>query len=175
MEAMHRSTKVLPRDPSETIPLIEQALEAVELALRQMPDEKLDWSIPKRKRPMRSFCLHIFSHALSIIEGRRADNSGRPEVSSDSYNSFQDIADHGRIVIEKFRAWASQQQLDTLRNPVTEGLSQKIDVKRLDAVAGQIVHHLRQLYSILEDFGITPENRVPDSEWPSDYVLTMFW
>ena len=175
MEALQSSIKVLPRDPSETISLIERALEAVELALRQMPDEKLDWSIPKRKRPMRAFGLNIFAHALSIIEVRSSDAPEGPEVSSDSYTSFQDIADHGRTVIEKFRAWASQQDLDALPKPVTVELSRKNDAERLDVVAGQIVHHLRQLYSILENFGITPENRVQDSEWPSEYVLTILW
>lgn len=174
-EALQLESKVVPLDPSETILLIGRALEAVELALRQMPDEKLDWSIPKRKRPMRAFGLNIFGHALSIIEVRSTDAPEGPEVSSDSYTSFQDIADYGRTVIEKFRAWASQQDLDALRKPATVELSRKNDAERLDVVAGQIVHHLRQLYSILENFGIAPKNRLQDSELPPQYVLTILW
>ena len=175
MEALQGTVKVLPRDPSEVIPLIERALEAVERAVRQMPDEKLEWSIPQRKRPMREFTLNIFSHALSIIEERGIDTPVESEVTINCYASFRDIADYGKTIIEKYCAWASKQNLDTLRTPPPVALKSKSGAERLDLVAGAIVHHLRQLYSILENFGITPKNRVQDCEWPSEYVLTILW
>lgn len=175
IEALQGANKVFPLDPSETIPLIKRALEAVECAVRQMPDEKLDWSIPQRKRPMRDFTHHIFSHALSIIEGRGTDVPVGFEVTISSYTSFRDIADYGKTVIEKYYAWASKQDLDTLRTPPPAGSKAKSGEERLDLVAGAIVHHLRQLYSILENFGITPKNRVQDREWPSEYILTLLW
>ncbi len=175
MEALQGTIKVLPLDRSETILLIERALEAVERAVRQMPDEKLDWSIPQRKRPMREFTYHIFSHALSIIEEWGTNVPAESEVTINGYTSFRDIADYGKTIIEKYRAWASKQNLNTFRTPPLIESKAKSEVDQVDLAAGAIVHHLRQLYSILEDFGITPEHRVPDCEWPSEYVLTILW
>jgi hypothetical protein len=175
MEALESTIKTLPRGPSETIPLIERALEAVERAVRQMPDEKLDWSTPQRKRPMREFTHHIFSHVLSIIEERGIDGPVESEVTINGYANFRDIADYGKNIIEKYRTWASKQNLAILCTPPPAESKVKSVVERLDLAAGAIIHHLRQLYSILENLGITPKNRVQDCEWPSEYVLTILW
>ncbi len=35
--------------------------------------------------------------------------------------------------------------------------------------------HLRQLYFMLEQYGIEADNRLPDSELPPEYVLTTLW
>ncbi len=176
VEAFHHGVKVVPRDPSETIPLIGRALEAVERAVRQMPDEKLDWSIPKRKRPMREFTCHIFNHVQNAMEELSGGGvSARPDVLARSYTSFQDIADYGRSIIEQYRSWTSKQDLDVLHTPPPAGSNARSGAERLDLAAGQTIHHLRQLYSILENFGITPENRLEDREFPPEYVLTTLW
>ncbi len=175
LEALQSTTKVLPRDPSETIPIIERALEAVVHAINQMPDEKLNWHLPQRKRPMREFAFNIFGHALSAMGERVTDASTDAKVKIDSYTGFQDIADYSKTIARRFHASASKQDLGTLRTSQRAEIEVKSGAERLDLAAGQIIQHLRQLYSILESFGITPENRVPDSEWPPEYVLTILW
>lgn len=124
---------------------------------------------------MREFTLNIIGHALSIIEDRDIDMPGAFEVAMSSDASFQDIADYGKSIIGKFHVWALQQDSDALRKPASAKSNARSGAERLDLVAGQIIHHLRQLYSILENFGIPPENRVQDNEWPSEYVLTILW
>ncbi len=175
MEALHRTINTFTRDPSETIPIIERALEAVVSVVRQMPDEKLDWAAPQRKRSMREFTQHIFVHALSLMVERINDVQAWPEVKMDSHADFQSIADYGKTVITKFRTWAQLQDLDALRETTGMALKTSTGAEQLELAAGQIIQHLRQLYSILDTFGIKPENRVHDSEWPEEYVLRILW
>jgi hypothetical protein len=96
-----------------------------------------------------------------------------PAATPHSYTSFRDIADYGKITIEKYRAWAAKQNLNVLRSPPPGSKISRAE--RLDLVAGIIIQHLRQLYFTLENLGIALENRVQDSEWPSEYVLTSLW
>jgi hypothetical protein len=175
IEALHRTIEVPSPDPTRAILLIERAMVSVERAIRQMPDEKMDWSIPQRQRPMREFTYHIFSHVLSIIEEGNINKSAESRDITGGYASFRDIADYGRSVTGKYRAWASKQEFSPLRTSLPVESKVRAGAERLDVAAGAIIHHLRQLYSILENLGITPENRVDDGEWPSEYVLTTLW
>ena len=144
-------------------------------AIRQMPDEKLDWSVPERKRPMREFTCHIFDHVRAAMESKPF-NWGFGQTSSwIAYSSFQQIADYGRTIIEQYRDWAGKQDFNDLRKSSPEGSAEKSGAERLDISAGAVIQHLRQLYFILEQFGVTPEHRIPDSEWPSEYILTTLW
>jgi len=175
-EALHSTTKVILRDPSETLPIIARALEAVERAVRQMPDEKLDWSIPGRKRPMRVLACHIFMHARSAMSVHSATlPTTASAVDVSSYTTFKAIADYGHTIIDEYRSWVSKQDLDALRQLPPAGPNAGSVSERLDLAAGQIIQHLRQLYYILEDSGLTPIERVPDSAWPQEYVLSILW
>jgi hypothetical protein len=130
---------------------------------------------PKRMKTVRT-SYHIFSHhALNIMEDHGVNLPAEPAGITNSYTSFQNIADYGLTIISQIRAWASQQGSDTLDKVTSVKSNRNSRMERLDLVAGQLVHHLRQLYFILEHFGITPENRVDDSEWPPEYVLTILW
>ena len=176
VKGLHINVKVVLHDPSETLPLIRRALEAVERVVWQMPDGKLDWTAPDRNRPMSEFTYHIFLMVQNTIEELSAGvASPRSDLNGLSYTSFQDIAQYGRAVIDQYRAWAAKQDLDVLRKPPPAGSDAKSGAERLDLLAGHTVQHLRQLYSVLETFGITPENRIPDGEWPSEYVLATLW
>jgi hypothetical protein len=175
-EALHSATKVILRDPSETLPIIARALEAVERAVRQIPDERLDWSVPGRKRPMRELACHIFMHARSAMSGHGATlPTTASAVDASSYATFKAIADYGHAISEEYRSWASKQDLDALRQLPPAGPNARSGSERLDLAAGQIIQHLRQIYYVLEDSGITPMERVPDSAWPQEYVLTILW
>ena len=188
VEALHLDTK-LHLEPSETLPLIERALEAFEQAVRQMPDEKLEWAISLRDRSMRHFTYHVFWRVKVDMQALGTGVAPeRSDAAVRSYARFQDVADFGRTVIEEYRAWASKQNLDDLRRPSSAAPKEKAQVsapdhyrnrnvakngvERLDLLAGHTIQHLRQLYSIMENFGITPENRVQDEEWPPAYVFT---
>jgi len=175
-EVLQLGLTVAPRDPARTIPLLGRVLEGVQRAIRQMPDEQLDWTAPDRARPMREFAFHIFRMVQTTIQGL---NTGlyppRSDVIGRSYESFQAIADYGGTVIEEYRAWAAQQDMEALRKLPPRGADERSAIERLDLTAGHTIQHLRQLYLVLDNFGIAPKERIQDSEFPSEYVLDILW
>jgi hypothetical protein len=175
-QALEIGIDVAPRDPAETLPLLGRVLEAVERAVRQMPDDTLDWTAPDRDRPMRQFVYHIFMVSRTSMRGLAA---GEYEEWSDttgpSYGSFREIADFGRSVVDEYTAWVAQQDAQALSCLGPRGSDERSAAERLDLVTGHTVQHLRQLYFVLESFGVAPEDRLEDSEFPPEYVLTILW
>ncbi len=175
-QALQLGIEVAAREPAETIPLLGRVLKGVYRAVRQMPDDKLEWRAPDRDRPMREFAYHIFTVVLTTFQGL-ADGEYPPrgDSAASSYNSFRDIADYGGKVIEEYSSWAARQDVVALGTLGPRGSDDRSAAERLDLVSGHTVQHLRQLYFVLEGFGITPEDRIPDSEFPPEYVLTILW
>ncbi len=175
-EALQLGVKVAARDPAETIPLLGRVLDAVQRAVGQMPDDRLDWTAPDRDRPMREFAYHIFLMVRNTI---RAFSIGAAPSGSDtegrSYNSFREIAEFGGTIIDEFKVWSANPDLDALRAPVPDGAEGRKGAEQLDLVAGHSVQHMRQLYFVLEEFGAAVNDRLPDSELPPEYVLTILW
>ena len=175
-ELLQLGVKTARRAPSETIPFVGRMMEAVERAVRQMPNDKLDWTAPGRARPMSELTYHIFTRVKNTLgELTTGVAPSRSYDTGRAHTSFQDIADYGRTVIEQYRSWASKQVLDAPHTvPLDESYATRM-AERLDNLAAHTTQHLRQLYFVLENFGITPENRLEDSELPSEYVLTILW
>lgn len=167
-----------PRDPAETLPLLVRIAGSVERALRQMPDDKLDYRAPDRDRPMREFGYHIFRMIQRTIQGvetgvfalEDAATIDRPGLS---YESFGLIADFGAEVGAELGEWAAGADHDALRQSRGEGM--RTGAEQLDLIAGHSTQHLRQLYFVLRSFGIEPEKPMDDSEFPPEYVLTILW
>ena len=166
------------RDPSETLPLLERIVTSVQRAIRQMPDDKLDYKAPDRDRPMREFGYHIFrmmQRTMKAIETGvfPSEDQATMDLPGRSFKSFHEIADFGETVIKEYRGWMSKQDIEALKESPGEGL--RSGAEQLDLIAGHTTQHLRQLYFVLESFGITPEERMQDSDFPPEYVLTILW
>lgn len=180
-EALQFDITVAPRDAAETIHLLGRALEAVRRAVAQMPDEKLDWTAPDRDRPMRDFGYHIFMMVQkAIIQANlrirdigtyaaKYDGAGR------SYGSFRGIANYGASVVKEYEAWVARDGYEALCNLPSDEADLVSADELLDVVTGHTVHHLRQLYFVLEHFGISLEKRLDDAKFPPEYVMTILW
>ena len=177
-EALRLGVAADPRDPSETLPLIGRIIGAVHRAVGQMPDDKLDFKAPDRDRPMREFAYHIFRNIQRVMHAIDTgvfpmEDQAKQDLPGRSYESFQEIARFGDGVMEEYRAWVPNQEVDALKAPPAPGL--RSGAEQLDLIAGHSTQHLRQLYYVLQDFGITLEDQMQDSEFPSEYVLTLLW
>ncbi len=177
-EALGLGVAAAPREPSETLPLIGRIIGAVHRAVGQMPDDKLDFKAPDRDRPMREFAYHIFRNIQSVMRAVETgvfpmEDQAKQDLPGRSYESFLEIARFGEGVLEEYRAWVPNQDMDALNAPPAPGL--RSGAEQLDLIAGHSTQHLRQLYYVLEDFGIAPQGRMQDSEFPPEYVLTLLW
>ena len=174
--ALSLSVDIEARTPRETLGILEKTLASVEKNLRLMPDDKLDWTAPDRDRPMREFGYHMFMFTEITMIGLDSGNyPPRSDLTGRSYNSFNDIADYGKGVLEGFKSKVSELDLDKLAQIGPRGEDDRSVSERLDLVAGHTVQHLRQLYFVLREFGIEPIDPIEDSEFPTEYVLTILW
>ena len=183
-DALQLGIKAEPRDPAETIPLLDRLLLAAQRAVRQLPDDKLEHPSPDRELPLREFGFHIFRIAqrtfqegdgisIGLLPLENPTNSNWP---GPSYQSFGQIVEFGKQVVQEYRAWtASHQDLEALKRPPEGGGRLRSGADQLDVIAGHTTQHLRQMYTVLEGFGITPEERIQDSELPPKYVLTILF
>ncbi len=177
-KALNLGQESEPRDPSETLPLLVRIAGAVERALRQMPDDKLDYTAPDRDRPMREFGYHIFHMIQRTMRGVDTgvfpmEDQATMDLPGRSYESFAQIADYGVEVAAELSSWAQGVDHDSLRQSRGEGM--RTGAEQLDLIAGHTTQHLRQLYFVLRSFDIEPENPIDDSEFPPEYVLTILW
>lgn len=174
-EALGLGVKLAPRDPDQTIPLLGRVMEAFRRSVRQMPDDKLNWTAPDRDRPMSQFVYHVFRWGERTMEA--VDSGVYAPVMDDeiglSYESFQDLADFGTQVLERYFEWSANQAFVALRNHPPLASDDKTVAERLDVITGHTVQHLRQLYWVMDEFGVVPEDRIPDSELPQEYILTL--
>ena len=177
-KALELGKDITLRDPSETLPLLNRIVNSVQRAVLQMPDDKLDYKAPDRDRPMREFAYHIFrmmQRTMTAIETGvfPMEDQATMDLPGRSFNSFQEIADFGGTVIKEYQDWMPKQNAKALNESPGEGL--RSGAEQLDLIAGHTTQHLRQLYFVLESFGITPNERMQDSDFPPEYVLTILW
>jgi hypothetical protein len=179
-DALKLRTGAYTRDPAETIPLLGKALDAVQRAVKQLPDDKLEWTAPGRDRPLRDLTHHVFLRVRHTILGISTGvYPPEPKEAARTYTNFRSIADFGEEIIRDYWAWSKRQDLDALRTPSRSPSDESNQffrgsgAERLDLLAGHTVQHLRQLYWVLEQFGIKPKDQLPDSAFPSEYVLPL--
>jgi hypothetical protein len=179
-EALMLGVVVAPREPSETLPILDRLIIAHLRAIQQMPKDKLDYKAPDRDRPMREFGYHVFRN---IQRTTQAINTGvfpmEDQASQDlpgrSFQSFEEIASFGEEVLRDYRDWATKQDMDALKSLPSQGSGLRSGAEQLDLIAGHTTQHLRQLYYLLESFGIGLDDRIQDSDLPQEYILTLLW
>lgn len=175
-DALQLGVKQEARSPSVTVPLLGRVLDAVHRATLQMPDDRLDWKAPDRDRPMREFVYHIFMTARATFRGvERGEYEPWDDSPGRSYGSFREIADLGAGVVAEYERWAANVDPAALAGLGPRGTDERSAAERLDLITGHAVQHLRQLYFVLENFGVTPREKLDDSEFPPEYVLTILW
>jgi len=175
-EYLQLGLTIQPRSPEVTVPLLGGVLEAAERAIRQMPDDRLDWSAPDRDRPMREFTYHIFTVTMNSVRGL---TSGQYPPMNDApgrdFTSFQTVADYGHRLVDEYKQWAARENPRVLARMGPRGGDERSVSDRLDVTTGHAVQHLRQIYFLLGQWGINANNPMQDDDFPPEYVLTILW
>ena len=103
------------------------------------------------------------------------EDQATQDLPGRSFQSFEEIASFGEDVLRDYRDWTTKQDMEVLKSPPSQGSGLRSGAEQLDLISGHTTQHLRQLYYLLESFGIELENRIQDSELPPEYILTLLW
>jgi hypothetical protein len=143
---------------------LERVLEAVERAVRQVPDAHLGTPTPNRGRDLRELAFNIHD---PIGRMRDALDSGKFLWATESdfdrsrhFSSAAELADFCRDTRLNWLERASAADEDAAREPVqtTRGVLTQQQV--LEAQAGHAAQHLRQIYVFLRDIGVEPRQEL---------------
>jgi hypothetical protein len=143
---------------------LERVLEAVERAVRQVPDAHLDTPTPNRGRDLRELAFNIHD---PIGRMREALDSGAflwaTESDFDRSRHFQSAAELADFCRDTRLNWleravavdeeAASEFVRTSRGGLTQ---QQV----LEAQAGHAAQHLRQVYVFLRDIGLEPRQEL---------------
>jgi hypothetical protein len=147
--------------PAELAGRYDTILEAAIRLMRQMPDARLDNELPNRPRKWRVLMHHIYQIPTAFLEmeetGRSLAYETLTAAPPDDLKTSADFADFGETVRTRFRTWwegAAEKDFDE-EVPTYFGGTTRHEM--LERTVWHSAQHVRQVASLLEQAGITPD------------------
>ncbi len=147
--------------PAQLAQRCDTVLAAAIRLTRQMPDERLEDQLPNRPRSWRVLMHHVFQIPVSFLDleatGEALQYEHMVAPPPDDMRTSTAIADFGTAVRARFRAWwaASRSQSFDGQVPTYFGATTRHEM--LERTVWHSAQHTRQVASLLEQAGITPE------------------
>ena len=141
--------------------------EIVEIAIglmRQMPDENLEKELPNRPRSWRVLMHHVFQIPTAFLDMEETgdtlsyENMVAPPPAEMTTSAA--IADFGEAVQKRFRSWSEATSGEDFSSQVPTYFGGTTRHEMLERTVWHSTQHVRQVASLLEQSGITPERTV---------------
>ncbi|MBX5493288.1 MAG: DinB family protein [Chloroflexi bacterium] len=147
--------------PEELIDGLLALLDAALRATRQVPDDCWELQVPGRSRPLRELVRHLFE----VIErGMDADVLGifpaqqwLPDRDVPALTGAARLARYGEAVRAKVATWYAVREPERFARVIDADVGPRTLTQVLDRTRHHAAQHLRQVYALLENSGITPE------------------
>ncbi|MEM7408308.1 MAG: DinB family protein [Pseudomonadota bacterium] len=127
----------------------------------QMPDEHLTRELPNRPRSWRVLLHHVFQIPKAYLDmeatGETLTYEGLVAPPPDELRTSADIAAFGRDVAERFDEWWQDVQAQSFDGEVPTYFGGTSRHEMLERTVWHSTQHVRQVASLLEQVGITPE------------------
>ena len=155
--------------PQELIDKLDMVMSAAQRFIAQIPDAELDKNLRNRDRPIRNLCYHIFRLEEAFLDAVENDvfitRDLLNRVPPPEIKTSQDLVDYGAAVQKRLHAW-----WDRFGDKACEGEIDSYYGKQplhnvLERHTWHPAQHVRQLMMLLDDLGIEPNGRVPDSDF----------
>lgn len=169
--------------PRDVLAAHDRVLDAIQRAVRQIPDERLMMKTPDRDRTLQEHVWHIFRFAeLALLKGQRTGRFYLPNAMGSfaaeaaEFPTSESIARYGDGTRAALRDQffsapddAFDQVIDTYAGPMRLA-------DMAPWVANHSSHHLRQIYDLMRRLlGITPEAPLAVESMPEISVLEKLW
>ena len=138
-----------------------RALDTAIRLVRQMPDDCLERQLPNRPRSWRVLMHHVFQIPVAFLDLEDTGESFSRETMlappPDDMQSVEDIARFGESVRERYRAWWDKAADEDFSGDVPTYFGSASRHEMLERTVWHSVQHMRQVASLLEQAGITPD------------------
>lgn len=147
--------------PDQLMDRYDQILETAIRLVRAMPDDKLENQLPNRPRSWRVLMHHIFQIPISFLDMEDTGEALSYEVMlappPDDMQTTAAIADFGEQVRARFAAWAKANRGQDFDGRVPTYFGGTTRHEMLERTVWHSTQHARQVASLLEQAGITPD------------------
>ena len=132
--------------------------------VRQMPDDRLEDQLPNRPRSWRVLMHHVFQIPTAFLDmeetGETLTYENMVAPPPDDMTTSAAIADFGEAVSARFAAWSSKTTGEDFSGPVPTYFGNTTRHEMLERTVWHSTQHVRQVASLLEQAGISPEQTV---------------
>jgi hypothetical protein len=136
----------------------------LETAIRlvgQMPDDQLERQLPNRPRSWRVLMHHVFQIPTAFLDmedtGEMLTYENMVAAPPDDMRTSRAIAAFGETVRARFSGWWQGAQKAEFGGPVPAYFGTTSRHEMLERTVWHSTQHVRQLASLLEQAGVTPE------------------
>ena len=147
--------------PAELFARDMHVLETAIRLVRQMPDSRLDDVLPHRPRPWRELMFHIFQIATAFLDTEETGATLTYEMLTvkppTGLRTSAAIADAGEDVRARLAAWWRRVAGEDFTPPVPTYFGPTSRHEMFERTVWHSAQHTRQLASLLEQAGITPD------------------
>ena len=141
--------------------------EIVDIAIgltRQMPDENLEKQLPNRPRSWRVLMHHVFQIPVAFLDmeetGETLSYENMVAPPPDDMKTAVAIAEFGEAVRKRFQSWSERTSGEDFAGKVPTYFGGTTRHEMLERTVWHSTQHVRQVASLLEQSGITPDRTI---------------
>jgi len=150
--------------PAELATRLDRILATAEALLHVVPDDRIEFVPPERKRTLRALGHHLFRLSLAFVDAM--DGGALPEEwfqesPPPAIATGGDIARYGALVRARLQGWFAGAAPDEYARVVQVYYGPQAGHDLLERTTWHAAQHLRQFYDLAARLGITPPAPLP--------------
>jgi hypothetical protein len=164
--------------PSVLAARLDRILASTEALVRRIPDARMEWTPPERKRPLADLGFHVFRLSLGFVEG--VDRATFPatvhtETPPPELRTGEAITRYGALVRARLSGWFAGAGGDEFARIVETYWGPVVAHDLLERTTWHAAQHLRQLYILAARIGVTPDAPEPTEAYKDLPLPTAIW
>jgi uncharacterized damage-inducible protein DinB len=163
--------------PDQLIEKLDLLLVAAARLIRQLPPDRLQQNISGRDRSMMDLSHHIFKVAEAFLEATagRGLSQATLDAPPDGFGSAEEIASFGEVIRQRCQNWAKDAKSVDFTQKVDTYYGEQVLHELFERTCWHSAQHVRQLTSMLEDFGVVPDRPLTSSDLKGLPVPDAVW
>ena len=157
---------------------LDRILGAAEALVRLIPETRMEWTPPERKRPLADLGYHVFRLSLGFIDA--ADRLTFPdtvhaELAPADLRTGDALARYGALVRARISGWFAGAGGDEFARVVETYWGPVVAHDLLERTTWHAAQHLRQLYILAGRIGVTPSAPEPTDAYKDLPLPAAIW
>ena len=165
--------------PQELAARYAGVLETAIRLMRQMPDDRLEDELPNRPRSWRVLMHHVFQIPAAFLNmeecGATLAYEDLVAAPPETLKSGADIAAFGETVQQRFQTWWKGAQAQDFSGDVATYFGATSRHEMLERTVWHSTQHVRQVASLLEQAGVTPDQPLTANDIRGLPLTEMIW